>query len=200
MRITKINRFRISQKALAEAGAILRNGGVVAFPTETAYGLAADPAQLEAIQKVFAIKGREVRKQLPFVAADTDQVERYFTLDKPFSELAQQHWPGPLTLVLSAKRTPLTQWPAVAVRVPDAAWASALPQELYRPLTSTSANLAGQPACYSAAAIKRQFRDQPVQPDLILDAGSLPKRPVSTIVAMQNRRLTVLRPGPIAVE
>lgn len=198
MRVIKINRYRITKRALAAAEAVLRSGGVVAFPTETAYGLAADPAQPPALEKVMAIKGRPKDKQLPLVAGSARQARHYFRLTGKMLKLAEKYWPGPLTLVL--KRRPgrgLSGWPEAAIRVPAATWARALPEALGRPVTATSANLSDRPPCYSGRAVRRAFRDRAEQPDLLLDAGRLPVRPPSTIVKEERGRLKVLRPGPI---
>jgi L-threonylcarbamoyladenylate synthase len=201
MRTIKINRYRVTKRALAAATAVLRAGGVVAFPTETAYGLAADPANPVALQKIYAIKGRTASKQLPFIAADLGQVKLFLSLPKLLQPLAEKYWPGPLSIVLiTRKGRALRGWPTVAVRVPGLAWARALPQAFGRPVTSTSANLSGESAAYSGAAVKRQFADARHQPDLLLDAGSLPKRPPSTIVKLGRGGLIVLRAGAVKVE
>jgi L-threonylcarbamoyladenylate synthase len=171
---------------------------VVAFPTESAYGLSADPVQPSALEKVMAAKGRPEDKRLPLVAASMGQVRRFFTLSGKTLKLAKKYWPGPLTLVLKRQTgSGLPGWPEAAIRVPSAPWARSLPDALGRPVTATSANLSGQPPCYSGVAVRRAFRGRAVRPDLLLDAGCLPKRPPSTIIKVDRGRIIVLRPGPI---
>lgn len=201
MKTIKINRYQVGQRALAEAAAVLLDGGVVAFPTETAYGLAADSRNPKALERIYRMKGRSVEKMLPLVAASKEQVGLYFALNKAFSRLANQYWPGPLTMVLlTRKKTALASWKDVAVRVPSAVWARSLPEIIGHPITSTSANRSGQSNCYSASAVRRTFRGQAVRPDLLLDAGPLPKREPSTIIKSERGRLVVLRQGIIKVK
>ena len=87
----------------------------------------------------------------------------------------------------------------VAVRVPKSLWARSIAAEFGSPITSTSANLSGQPSVYSGAELKRVFTGQPVQPDIILDAGRLPQRPASTIVQVVRGKIKVLRQGAIKI-
>lgn len=198
MRVIKINRYRIAKRALAVAEDVLRSGGVVAFPTETAYGLAADPNNPAALDQVMCIKGRSADKRLPLVAASVEQTKRFFVFTSELAEISRKYWPGPLTVVLPVQHSQcLDGWPEAAVRVPAAAWARALPAAVGCPVTATSANLSGQPPCYSGTAVRQSFRGRAEQPDLLLDAGRLPERPPSTIVKAVRGRIKVLRLGPI---
>ena len=198
MRTIRVNRYRIAKRALATAEAVLRSGGVVAFPTETAYGLAADPNSPSAVNRIMRVKGRPEDKRLPLVATSTEQARRFLVFPEKMAKISQKYWQGPLTLVLTVRRGQrLDGWSEAAIRVPAAAWARALPEALGRPVTSTSANLSGQPPCYSGAAVRRAFRGRAVQPDLLLDAGRLPPRPPSAIIKVERGQIKVLRPGPI---
>ncbi|MBN1585184.1 threonylcarbamoyl-AMP synthase [Candidatus Uhrbacteria bacterium] len=200
MKTIRINLYCVSKRALERAVAVLQGGGVVVFPTDTAYGLAADPSIPGAIDRICRIKGRSKQKQLPFVASGQDQVRANFRLNKKILGLIGKFWPGPLTVVLKGKAgSPFSVWPDAAVRVPASVWARALPAALGRPVTSTSANFSGDPNCYSAAAVRRSFRGRADRPDLVLDAGNLPERPPSTIVRVVGKDVLVLRSGPVAV-
>lgn len=203
MRVVKINRRRTSIRVLAEAARAFRDGGVVAMPTETAYGLAADPADAAAVRRVFRIKGRPARKPLPFIAASTAAVRRTFILEGRALALARKHWPGPLTLVLPFR--PGARLPAAAaetsgaVRVPRSAWARALAKAAGGLVTSTSANVSGEAPIYDARKVVASFRGRRHAPDLVLDAGKLPVRKPSTIVRVKKGKIEVLREGPIKV-
>lgn len=198
MRVLRINPLRVSGAALAEASAVLRAGGVVVFPTETAYGLAADPTSGAAVRRIFAIKGRQETKPLPLVAADAAAVRRVFSVNPALARLSRR-WPAPLTLVL--RRRPGQRLPALlgrkdgAVRVPASPCARALAQAAGGLATSTSANLSGGPNPYSGAAVRAAFAGRAEQPDLLLDAGPLRKNPPSTIVAVRLGQPVVLRQG-----
>jgi L-threonylcarbamoyladenylate synthase len=203
MRVLKINRTRVSKRALAEAAAVLRAGGVVVFPTETAYGLAADPRNAEAVREIFRIKGRSPEKSLPFVAASVAVVRKNFVIDPISAKLARRHWPGPITLVLSFKRrnriAAATHEKTGAVRVPASAWARALACEAGGVVTSTSANLSGDATAYRGSELIRVFKNRRTGPALVLDAGALPRRAPSTIVRVRRGGVMVLRQGAVKV-
>ena len=141
---------------LARAASVLRGGGVIVFPTDTLYGLAADARNPRAVEAVVRVKGRAPAEPLPLVAADAGQVEREAAVMSPLARrLARRFWPGPLTLVVAA-RTSLA--PAVtagtgtvAIRVPDHIVARRLAELAGVPLTSTSANRSGFPPAATAA-------------------------------------------------
>ncbi|MDD5251804.1 MAG: L-threonylcarbamoyladenylate synthase [Patescibacteria group bacterium] len=207
MRVLRVSRSHVSNSALREAVTVLRRGGVVVFPTETAYGLAADPANRRAVARIYRIKGRNSEKKLPLVASSAEQVRRAVVLRGQLKQLAEKHWPGPLTVVAPAKHRPLqhSSTPApqhfftIAVRVPGSALVRRLCREFGTPLTATSANLAGHPTLYSGAAVRKEFAGRRHQPDLLLDAGRLPRRPPSTIVGVRKGRLVVLRQGGLRI-
>lgn len=190
MRVLRVSRYAVSRDALDEAVAVLRSGGVVAFPTETSYGLAADPRQPKAVRRVFAVKNRPPEKRLPLIAGSFAQARQTARLVGAAARLARERWPGPLTLVLPGRSSSAE---TVAVRVPASAWARRLALAFGHPITSTSANLSGQPALYSGAAVRRTFINRRHRPDLVLDVGQLQPRPPSVIVAVRRGKMEVLR-------
>ena len=203
MRILKIDKYRVTKRKLAEAVAVLRAGGVVVHPTESSYGLAVDPANREAVRRLFELKGRPDDKPVLVVAASVGQAEQNVVIHPVLKKLVKRYWPGPLTVIghpLSIMYVRgLYRFSDVAVRVPASAWARALAAELGRPITSTSANRSNDPPAYSLAAVRRSFVTSTIKPDLMLDAGSLSIRPLSTIVRERRGRLEVLRPGLIVI-
>ena len=201
VKIIRLKNHRLTRVALMAAVAVLRAGGVVAYPTDTAYGLAADPTSRKGIAKIYAIKGREKGKPLPLIAGSFAQATAHVRLSGRILSLARRHWPGPLTVVsklISLKAYELISFTA-AVRVPKSFLARELAIALGRPVTSTSANRSGRPAPYSGAAVRKEFADRPVRPDLLLDVGPLPLRPVSTIVRLRRGKIEVLRKGAISL-
>ncbi len=204
MKVLRITRGRVTKRALAEAAAVLRAGGVVVMPTETAYGLAAVPSDRAAVGRIYRIKGRPARKALPLIADSMASVRRAFVLDGRALSLARGYWPGPLTLVLPFRRN--AGLPAAAggtsgaVRVPRSAWARALAEAAGGLVTSTSANLSGEAAIYDARKVVASFRGRRHAPDLVLDAGALPVRMPSTIVRAKKGKIEVLREGPVKVQ
>ncbi len=188
-------------KQVQEAIAVLKRGGVVVFPTETAYGLAADATNEKAVARIFEVKGRDEGKSLPLIAASREMVERFAGVPRGLEKLASQHWPGPLTLVLPAIEglaSGVVRNGTVAIRVSSHPIAQALSEGLGAPIVSTSANSAGQPAGYSIEDVRSQLGDHP---DAYLDGGLLdPTVLPSTIVGTDDYGYPeVLRQGSIEI-
>lgn len=184
---------------LGYATRLILAGKVVAFPTDTFYGLGADPFNLAAVSEVFRIKRRASDRPLPLLVGSLEQAV-VLAKDPPpvFFKLAEKFWPGPLTLVLPASRlVPLkvtANTGKVGLRWPRAPLAVALITAVARPLTGTSANLAERPACSLAAEVDEQIGDDL---PLILDGGPTPGELASTVVEIAGERARILRPGGV---
>ena len=199
MRRLPIDPLRPDPAVLAQAADVVRAGGLVALPTDTVYGLAVDPFSAPAVQRLFAAKGRELSRAVPLIAADLAQLEAQLGGLPPLGRLlAEEFWPGPLTILIKAPST-ITHdvvggTGRVGVRIPDHAVARGLCRASERVLTATSANLSGQPAT-----------DQPgdlVAPlghsvDVLLDAGKTRGGPPSTIVDVSGGDVILVRSGAI---
>lgn len=174
-------------------------GKVVAFPTDTFYGLGADPFNLAAVSEIFRIKRRSSDRPLPLLVASLDQAADLAS-DPPrlFFTLAERFWPGPLTLIVQASsQIPLkvtANTGRVGLRWPRAALAVALVTALSRPVTGTSANISERPACATAAEVEKQIGDAV---PLILDGGATEGRVPSTVMDLTGERPRILRPGAI---
>lgn len=178
---------------------VLSSGGVVAYPTDTLYGLAVDPRRDDAVARLFALKGRSVRSAIPLIGASTAQVELLAELGVGERMLARTFWPGPLTLVLKARPglapTLLADGDTVAIRVPAHAVARQLADTFGFGITATSANPSGRTAPASAADIDADLHHGI---DLLLDAGLCAGGPPSTIVELTGEGPRLIRAGPIA--
>jgi L-threonylcarbamoyladenylate synthase len=190
--------------AIAWAAAAIARGEVVAYPTETFYGLAADPRNALAIARVFDAKGRRSDEPLPLIASDLAQVERWFGVLSPqAAALARHFWPGPLTLVLPLPAdcplpTALTAGRAnVAVRVPAHPVARALAHAAGGAITSTSANPAGAPPASTAEEVVRTLADRIA---IVIDGGPTPGGAPSTIVDVQAQPPRLVRAGVLPWE
>ena len=187
---------------LSAAVRCLRKGGVVAIPTETLYGLAADALNRDAIERVFAIKERPEGLALPVLLADFEQLSSVVgDVPQPAKILAEAYWPGPLTLVLRrADGLPprLTAGgPTVAVRVPAHPIPRELAQLLGRPITGTSANISGAPDPRTLDALRAQVGDRV---DYLISSGPVPAGTASTIVDLTGETPRLLREGVIPFE
>jgi L-threonylcarbamoyladenylate synthase len=178
---------------------ILRKGGVIAFPTDTVYGLGADAFSLAAVERIYAIKNRPRHRQFPLLIAN---MGRLTELADPVPEiawfLAKRFWPGGLTLVLT-KRTSLakslTRGPTIAVRVPDHPVCLTLIEGLARPLVGTSANISGEPPALTAGEVHQRLG---AKVDLIIDGGRCRGGKESTVVDVTGDRPVTLREGIIS--
>ncbi len=191
------------QKIIKQAAETILAGGVVAYPTDTAYGLAVNALDEQAIGKLFIIKHR-VQKPLPVIVDTLKILQSVAEAGDEEKKLMRKYWPGALTLILKKKKAVppfLTLGlPTIGVRIPDSKIAQMLVTMCGKPLTSTSANISGKGNCYSPECVTRMFQDSENRPDLLLNAGDLPEVPVSTVVQIENKKLSVLRDGPVKPE
>ena len=192
----------VSEAELEQAVRVLRNGGVVAFPTDTLYGLGSDIFNAAAVEKIFAIKERPAGLALPVLIDDWDQLEMVAD-DVPPSvkTLTEKFWPGPLTLVVkkAAKVSDrLTAGAAtVAVRVPDHPVPRGIARLLGGPITGTSANISGNSDPQDLAGLKSQVGSKV---DYLLTTGPAPQGAASTIVDITGTTPKLLREGAISFE
>jgi L-threonylcarbamoyladenylate synthase len=198
-RLTVVDPATCGAGDLAAAAAWLRRGGIVAFPTDTVYGLAVDPRSAAAVDAVFALKGRPADGALPLVAASLEQVERHLgRLDAAGAVLAARFWPGPLALLIAAPDVVAAQvhagTGAVAVRVPAHGVATALAAAFGYPVTATSANRSGEPPAIAARDLVGLAADRRVH---VIDAGEAPGGPPSTIVDTRAARPRLVREGAV---
>jgi L-threonylcarbamoyladenylate synthase len=199
-RVTLGGDLRARESALADAATVVRRGGIVAIPTDTLYGLAADPFSPPAISRLFAVKGRAGGHAVALVAADVAQVEKQLgTLTDTARRLASIYWPGPLTLLVDrppSLPSALTgESTRVGVRVPNHDVTRALCRACAHMLTATSANMSGDPASDDPDTVARVFAGSDVE--LLLDAGRTPGGPPSTIVEVLHDGVRLVRPGAI---
>ncbi len=185
---------------MARAVEVLRAGGVVAIPTDTLYGLAACAFDVDAIHRVFEIKGRDRGAALPLLLGEPEDMSLYASsVPAAARRLADRFWPGPLTIVLPrADRVPAAITggrSTVALRVPDHPVPRQLARSLGAPITGTSANSSGAEPARSAAGVVCQLGDKL---DMVFDGGTLPESPPSTIVDLSISPPKVLRSGAIS--
>jgi len=188
--------------AIRYAAAFIRRGELVAVPTDTFYGIAADPFNLAAVGHIYRVKGRPETRALPiFVNSMAQAISLARDVPYTFHKLAAIFWPGPLTLLVDASNgIPLkvtAHTGQVALRWPKSPIISALIDLVNGPITGTSGNISGQPACSSAVELLEQLGDRL---PLILDAGETKGTLASTIVKLCEDEWTVMREGVISKE
>lgn len=197
--ILKISPESPERDVVDYAATFIRRGRVVAIPTDTFYGLSADPFNLAAIERVFQIKGRPENRALPILV---DSIEQAVSLSRDvpnaFLILAQKFWPGALTIVVDAThKLPLKvtgNSGKVALRWPNSRITTALIGAVGGPVTGTSANLSGHPSCSNAVDLAEQLGKRL---PLILDSGDTNGTLASTIVRIDGDTWSIAREGAI---
>lgn len=181
--------MKSNSRAIKKAIHVLKNGGVIIYPTETAYGLGVDATNVKAVKKIFEIKKRPLEKKISVIVSSLDMAKRYLRFDKSkivekrVSLLVNKFMPGPLTLVVGKN----------AFRITANKIALSLVRKFGKPITATSANISGKPAIYEINGIKKTFEDKV---DLIMDAGNLPRRRLTTVFNVD--KMKILRRGEIS--
>ncbi|MEJ2607821.1 MAG: L-threonylcarbamoyladenylate synthase [Anaerolineales bacterium] len=187
-------------QAIACALEILQGGGLVAFPTDTVYGLGARVHDARAIQRIFRVKGRMQTKAIPVLLAGADEISKIaLGLPSNAEQLAGRFWPGPLTIVVWRKPglpEALSAEKTIGLRVPDHRLALGL-LTVAGPLAATSANRSGEPSLCTAEDVFTALKGRI---ELILDGGKTPGGEPSTVVDCTRAVPQILRPGPISEE
>ena len=195
--ILKIGDKNSEEIILTRAAEIIAHGGIIAYPTETFYGLGADATNEKAIQKIFAIKGRNFKNPISLIIGQTDNI---YPLVQDVPQTAQKlmtaFWPGALTIVFLAANnvSPLLTAGSgkIGLRVSSHPGAQGIIQRLKRPLTATSANLTGAPECTRTSEVAEQIGDKI---DAIIDLGNTPGTKGSTIIDVTCTPPVILRKG-----
>lgn len=172
-----------SSSAIQKAVSILEKGGLLVYPTETCYGLGADATNKKAVAKVFRVKGRDADKKIAFAVSSLQMAKKYFRINDDAEKLVKAFMPGPLTLIVKGN----------SFRIPLNKFVLELIEKFGRPITATSTNISGQEPIYSTDEIISIFAGNV---DLIVDAGNLPLRKVSTVFDVDSRK--ILREGQIS--
>lgn len=179
----------------------LSGGGIVAFPTETYYGLAVDPFNSDAVLKLFKLKGRSINKPILVLIETVEQLSTLTdTIPVPYLPLIKDHWPGPLTLIFSAGKLidPLLTGGTgtIGVRISPHPLAQKLCKAWKKPITATSANLSGLLPAITSKEVIGYFGDRV---DCIIDGGSTPAGLCSTIVGCEGDELKLFRKGQVDI-
>jgi L-threonylcarbamoyladenylate synthase len=188
-----------SEEDFRRAVLVLGQGGIVAFPTETFYGLAVDPFNEKALADLFRLKGRPLHKPFLVLIQDESQLaDLASSIPREYRVLMKAFWPGPLTLVFPAGpglSSLLTgESGGIGVRISPHQVARIIGQMWGRPMTATSANLSGLPAARTAEEVRRFFG---AGVDCILDGGQTPGGMSSTVVGVDQGKLQLIRAGVI---
>ena len=198
--ILKVGTDNSEEKILIRAAEILANGGIIAYPTETFYGLGADATNERAIEKIFAVKGRNFKNPISLIIGQADDI---YSLVQDVPEAAKKlmaaFWPGALTIVFKASTGVSSLLTAgsgkIGLRVSSHPIAMGIVQKLKSPLTATSANLSGAPECTRASEVAERIGDKI---DAIIDLCDTPGTKGSTVIDVTCTPFAILRQGAIS--
>jgi len=201
-RILKTDKHNPSRRVLEEAASVLKSGGLVAFPTETVYGLGADAFNEEAVLKIFKAKKRPPDNPVIVHISNVDMLKEVSTsVPKRVERLIEDLWPGPLTIVVPrSQKVPAVVsagLETVAVRMPAHNVALGLIKHFGSPIAAPSANLSGRPSPTNARDV---YEDLNGVIDMIIDAGETFIGVESTVIHVTESKSVILRPGPIPIE
>jgi len=198
IKLTKKNSAEVLQIALD----ILRKGGTVIYPTETSYGLGCDFFNDVAMRRIYDIKQRDKQKPLPVLVPDFVYALSLVDVPAAARKYLLEYWPGPLTVVLPFKHCDWKEFcfETLAMRVTKHPFAAQLTLNFGHPIVTTSANISEQTPCYTPEQIRKSFK-QGIQPDLFVNAGTLPKRKSTTIIGFDKAGvMKVIRQGEIKIK
>ncbi len=177
----------------------LQKDGVIIFPTDTVYGIGCNPYNTKAIKRIYQIKGRDEKKSLPVLGYSKDELDKIVFFDKKSSKLADRFWPGKLTLVLKIKDEKLKETmnlsDKIAVRVPDNKCILSLLKEC-KLLIATSANISGNSSLIDSKDCNQMLSNY----DILIDHGKIHSDGESTIVEINDNKLSMIRIGSILEE
>jgi L-threonylcarbamoyladenylate synthase len=197
----KVRCLPAGREAIAEAVRVVKGDGVVAFPTDTVYGLGCDPSSDKAVGRLFKVKDRQA-KPVPLLCADSGVAERLVELNGAAKRMARLHWPGALTIVAplqeGTKLSPLLHQGSgyLGVRVPGSDLCLELAARVGGAVTGTSANLSGRPSCRTAAQVVDSLDGRV---GLVIDGGAL-RGKESTVVRVSGQTVEVLREGSVRIQ
>jgi len=195
MEILKLEPENLAE-TIKKAAKSIKEGRIIILPTDTVYGFVADAKNKKAVEKLFKIKKRKKEKPIPIFVKNIEMAKKLVLIDKEQEKFLKKVWPGKVTVVLERKKGQNLYGldrKTVAIRIPDYRFLNILLKKINRPLTGTSANISGKPTSTKIKEVINQFKNQKHQPDLIIDAGNLPKNRPSKVVDLRGRKIKILR-------
>ena len=181
------------RKIVPEIVEAFKNGKVLVIPTETVYGLLADATNDEAVEKVFRIKKRPRTKAIAVFIRSIREAKKLAFINKKQEKFLKKVWPGKVTVILKRKpncglsKKLFANKKIIGLRISSSRLINKLVKEINKPLTTTSANISGKPASTKIKEVLKQFAKNKIKPDLIIDAGNLPKNRPSKVIDLTGK-------------
>jgi L-threonylcarbamoyladenylate synthase len=197
MKVIDIKNNFSPELASKEAALALLKGRAVVYPTDTLYALGVNIFDTESIRKLFAIKKRPDKKPIPVMVGSISMAKAIAEIDEKREKVLRSFWPGTFTFIL--KKKPIVSYlltagrNTIALRIPDSEFCKMFVSDFEGPISVTSANISGEEPSYDCREIIERFEKEEIQPELIIDAGVLPKSDPSTIIDITGNMPKVLR-------
>jgi len=195
----KILKVECNEEGIKKTSQIIKEGGIVVFPTDTVYGIGCNPYNEKAVKKIYEIKSREKIKALPVLAYSIDIVKKIVVIDKFTENILQKNWPGPLTLILELKdqelKKSLNLQNKIAVRIPDSDCTLKL-LEKCELVVGTSANISGNASYTDPNNCIKNIKNY----DLFLNGGTITSKGESTIIEIKNEAIKIIREGALKMK
>ena len=193
--LLQINQENPQERLVSQAVEKLKQGGLIAYPTDTTYGIGCNIFNTRGVKKIYQVKQRDARKPFSFICADLSDVANYAQVSNFAFKIMKRHLPGPYTFVLDATRvvptSMITRQKTVGIRIPNDEIALSIVRQLGHPLVTTSANLTGESPLHDPAEIEATMGHML---DLVIDGGIRYGDP-STIISLIDDRIEILREG-----
>ncbi|MDP3052675.1 MAG: L-threonylcarbamoyladenylate synthase [bacterium] len=195
--LIKINPKNPDRKIIRKVAKIIKKGGLVIFPTDTVYGFLANARNEKAVGQIFKIKKRPKTKPLAIFVKDLKMAKKYAFVNEKQEKFLKKNWPGKITVILKSKNNLPKGLAAknktTGIRIPDYKLIYLLFEKIDFPLAQTSANISGGEATTKIREVLRQFASKRIKPDLIIDAGNLPKNKPSKIIDLTKEKPLTIR-------
>ncbi len=191
MRVIKVN----DKEAISEAIKVLKEGGLIIYPTETSYALGCDFFNEKAVQKIYEVKKRGFNNPLGVIIPNKEYLSKIVKTNLKINNIIKEYWPGPLNIVLDLIKKPYANYKFnnLALRISNNKFAFSLCKSFNKPIIATSANKSGLDNIYNP----QQIKEQNITVDLFINAGILKKVKPSTIISLENNKVKILREGTI---
>ena len=191
------------EKALEQSVSVIKNGGLVAIPTDTVYGIVGNAREVKTVERLYALKARSKEKAFPVFVRDVATARRFAYISDAKAQFLERVWPGPLTVIFCHKEKLPSVLTAgkntIAMRIPQFAFALALLACIDIPLVQSSANISGMPAAKNSEDVIASFANQKQKPNLVIDGGEIMGMP-STIVDFTANQPRLVRSGVMTKE
>lgn len=201
MKILKLSNENF-RSVLKKSAAVLKRGGVIAHPTDTCYGLAADIFSKKGLKKLYSLKKMSFNKPVSIIVSSKKQAYRYGKFNALAKKSSKKYWPGPLTIIV--QRKPLLSRflnpssKTIGIRFPEHKFSVSIVKVFGKPITTTSANVTSLKSSYCVKEILAQFKTN--KPELIIDGGILNRKTKpSTIADVSSGKIVLIRKGPIKI-